>query len=249
LKIYALGDIHLSFSQPVDPLKLGDVHTYKPMDKFGAEWRDHHVKIYNNWLNIVKEEDVVLMPGDFSWAMRLSEARFDLDFLGLLPGTIVGVPGNHDYWWQSISQVREVLPPNVKLIQNDHYEVGEVAFCGSRGWVCPGAEYFDAHDLKIYRRELIRMENSLKSVSKSASPSGKDIIVLIHFMPTNERHEKNEFIELFQAYGVSTVVYGHFHGSASFRFKLPDYAWGIKFQLASADYLNFTPVLIKEVHQ
>jgi predicted phosphohydrolase len=242
LKIFAIGDLHLSFSHPVNPLNLNDVHTYKPMDKFGAEWRDHHIKIYNNWLNLVKEEDVVLMPGDFSWAMKLNEARFDLDFLGLLPGTIVGVPGNHDLWWQSISRVREILPPNVRLIQNDHHAVGGVVFCGSRGWLCPGAEYFANHDLKIFRRELIRMENSLKS----AGPAAKDIIVLIHFMPTNERHEKNEFIELFQAYGVSTVVYGHFHGSAA-RLKLPDYAWGIRFHLASADHLNFTPVLIKEV--
>jgi len=241
LKIYALGDTHLSFSQPVDPLRWNDVETYKPMDVFGLEWRDHHRKIYDNWIKTVNSEDIVLMPGDFSWAMKLSEARYDLAFLGLLPGTIIGVSGNHDLWWQSISRVRDMLPPNMKLIQNDHIKVGNTAICGSRGWLCPGTEYFSQHDLKIYRRELIRMENSLKS----AGAFEGEIIVMIHFMPTNDRHEKNEFIEMFQYYRVKTVVYGHLHGPATRR-RLPDEAWGIRFHLVSADFLNFKPALIME---
>lgn len=241
MKIYSIGDVHLSFSRPVDPLRWDDVATYKPMDIFGVEWREHYRKIYDNWLKVVREEDVVLMPGDFSWAMKLDEARHDLAFLALLPGTIVGVSGNHDLWWQSLSRVKEILPPKMKLIQNDHVKTGNVVMCGSRGWLCPGAEYFGEHDLKIYRRELIRMENSLKSVDGA----GEEIIVMIHFMPTNDRHEKNEFIEMFQHYRVKTVVYGHLHGKAT-RLRLPDYVWGIKFQLVSADFLNFAPVLIKE---
>jgi len=244
LKIYAIGDMHFSFSRPVNPLYWDDVETYKPMDIFGAEWREHHRKIYDNWAKMISNEDIVLMPGDFSWAMKLSEARNDLEFLGLLPGTIVGVPGNHDLWWQSLLRVREVLPPNIRLLQNGHTEVGNVSFCGSRGWICPGTEYFSDHDLKIYRRELIRMENSLKS----AAPTAKEIIVIMHFMPTNDRHEKNEFIEMFQHYQVNTLVYGHLHGAAA-RLRLPNHAWGIKFQLASADYLHFAPVLIKDMSE
>lgn len=241
MKIYAIGDLHFSFSRPVDPLRWDDVETYKPMDIFGSEWQEHHRKIYDNWVNIVNNVDIVLVPGDFSWAMKLNEARYDLEFLGLLPGQIVGVQGNHDLWWQSLSRVRKVLPPNMRLLQNDHIEAGNVMFCGARGWLCPGTEYFSEHDLKIYRRELIRMENSLKSVASTAG----EIIVLMHFMPTNDRHEKNEFIEMFQAYRVSTVVYGHLHGTAA-RLRLPSSAWGINFQLTSADYLHFAPVLIKD---
>ncbi|MDD4237472.1 MAG: metallophosphoesterase [Desulfotomaculaceae bacterium] len=240
MKIYSIGDVHLSFSRPVNPLRWNDVATYKPMDIFGVEWREHYRKIYDNWVKTVDEKDIVLIPGDFSWAMKLTEARYDLEFLGLLPGTIVGVAGNHDLWWQSLSCVREMLPQNMKLIQNDHVKAGNIKLCGSRGWQCPGAEYFNEHDLKIYRRELIRMENSLKSAG-----AGEEIIVMIHFMPTNDRHEKNEFIEMFQYYRVNTVVYGHLHGAAA-RLRLPNYAWGIKFQLASADFLNFAPILIKD---
>ena len=242
MKIFAIGDVHLSFSRRVDPQHWAGVETYKPMDRFGTEWREHYRKIYENWVNTVNEGDIVLVPGDISWAIKLSEARHDLDFLGLLPGTVVAVAGNHDYWWQSLSQVRAALPPNMRVIQNDHVALGGVAICGSRGWTCPGGDNFREEDLKIYRRELIRMENSLKTVN----PGIKEIIVITHFRPVNDRHEKNEFIELFQRYGVTTVVYGHLH-DASTSLCLPD-SWGINFYLASADFVNFTPIFIKEIN-
>jgi hypothetical protein len=195
-------------------------------------------------MNIVKTGDIVLMPGDISWALKLHEAKYDLEFLGMLPGTIICVAGNHDYWWQSLSKVREVLPHNMKVIQNDHVHVGGIAICGSRGWWCPGSQYYKNDDLKIYHRELIRMENSLQSVDPEKV---KDIIVLIHFMPTSECQEKNEFIEMFQKYGVSTVIYSHLHGEAV-RLRLPESAWGIKFHLVSSDYINFSPLFIRELN-
>lgn len=242
MKIFAIGDIHLSFKRPVDPGRWDDVVSSKPMDIFGEEWHEHYRKIYDNWLGVVKAGDLVLMPGDFSWAMKLDEARHDLAFLGLLPGTIIGVAGNHDYWWQSLSQVRAALPPNMRVLQNDHLVFGDIAICGSRGWNCPGEAQFKEEDLKIYRRELIRMENSLKGIKAGV----RTIIVLTHFMPVTERHEKNEMIDLFLRYGVHTVVYGHLH-AAAVRLRLPARAWGINFHLVSADYTNFTPVEIMEV--
>lgn len=240
MKIFAIGDVHLSFCRPVDPQHWDSALLNKPMDVFGEEWRGHYRKIYENWVKTVSAGDLVLMPGDISWALKLNEARYDLEFLGFLPGNIICVPGNHDYWWQSLSQVRAVLPDNVRVIQNDHVQIGNLAICGSRGWWCPGSDHFKEEDFKIYRRELIRMENSLKGIA----PYVKEIIVMIHFMPTNERHIKNEFIELFQRYDVKTVVYSHLHDGAA-RLRLPDRAWGIDFYLASADFINFTPALIK----
>ncbi|TEB11130.1 metallophosphoesterase [Pelotomaculum propionicicum] len=242
MKIYAIGDVHLSFSRPVDPQRWECVEQYKPMDVFGAEWHEHYRKIYENWTNTVSAGDLVLLPGDISWALKLDEARFDLDFLGRLPGRIICLAGNHDYWWQSLSKVRAVLPPNMKVIQNDHVRVGSLAICGSRGWWCPGSDYFKEDDLKIYRRELIRMENSLRGAAGSA----EEIIAMLHFMPTSERHEMNEFIELFKKYNVGNVVYSHLHGAAA-RLRLPGQAWGINFHLVSADYLKFTPALITEL--
>jgi predicted phosphohydrolase len=241
VKIYALGDLHLSFKKLPTPGFWEEADEYKPMGEINPAWTNHTRLIYENWVKIVQPEDLVLVPGDISWAMRLEEAKSDLSFLGLLPGKIVGVQGNHDYWWQSISRVRTVLPPNIFLIQNDHVWIKGLALCGTRGWTCPGASHFQKKDGKIYHREVIRLENSLKSIKLPA----KEIIVLMHYMPTNEKHEFNHFIEVLQKYAVTTVVYAHLHDQAN-RYRLPDKAWGINFYLASADYLGFKPYFIKE---
>ena len=92
----------------------------KPMDIFGAAWRDHPDKIRTAWQDVVTDDDVVLVPGDISWAMTLGEAEEDLAYLGSLPGRIIMIRGNHDYWWDGIGKVRRALPPNVSAIQNDH---------------------------------------------------------------------------------------------------------------------------------
>lgn len=239
MKIYALGDLHLSFLRTPVPGDRDTFQEYKPMGAVNPAWTDHAWRIYENWCRLVDPADVVLVPGDISWAMRLPEAIADLNFLGLLPGLKICVQGNHDYWWQSVSKLRAVLPPTVRVLQNDHVRLGELAICGTRGWLCPNGMHFQEHDLKIYRRELIRLENSLQSVK----PPAREIIVLMHYMPANEKHEYSGFIELFQKYGVTRVVYGHLHARA-YRYRLPDYIWGISFYLASADYLNFTPRLI-----
>lgn len=242
MKIYGISDLHLSFEQTPDPEHWEDVVEYKPMSEVDKGWLFHARRIYENWLDTVKNDDVVLVPGDISWAMRLEQAKSDLDYLGLLPGSIVGVQGNHDYWWQSISRVRAVLPSNVNLLQNDHVIINDIAICGTRGWLCPNASNFREDDMKIYSRELIRLGNSLSSVKSPV----KDIIVIMHYMPTNEKHEYSGFIEIFEKYNVKTVVYGHIHAKAC-RYRLPDEAWGIRFHLTSADFLQFTPHLIMDI--
>lgn len=240
MKIYGISDAHLSFQSPVDTRHWERATVAKPMDIFHKAWREHYRQIYENWLLLVQPEDLVLMPGDISWAMKLAEARFDLEFLGLLPGVIAGVAGNHDYWWQSLSRVRLALPANMRVIQNDSLLFGGIAVCGSRGWNCPGGAWFKEEDQKIYHRELIRMENSLKKAE-----GARRILVMTHFMPTNEHHDKNELIELFIRYGVSCVIYGHLHAAAA-GYRLPDRLWGIDFHLVSADYVRFTPRLIMD---
>lgn len=241
MNIFAIGDLHLSFKHEVNVLNWENYEEYKPMEDIEPSWHLHAKRIYENWTRNVTDQDVVLVPGDISWAMRLEEAQPDLGYMGLLPGRIICVQGNHDYWWQSISRIRSAVPPNMFMIQNDHVEIKNgVNICGTRGWLCPGGSFFKEEDEKIYRRELIRMENSLQSVG-----SGRKI-AMMHYMPTNEKHDYSGFVELFQKYEVDTVIYGHLHARAC-RYRLPDRAWGVNFYLASADYLNFGPALILTV--
>ncbi|MGI6684032.1 MAG: metallophosphoesterase [Bacillota bacterium] len=241
MRIFALGDLHLSLCSPVIPGEWQNVRQFKPMDVFGEQWRDHVAKIYQGWMDNIKNDDVVLIPGDISWAMTIEEAGPDLDFLGLLPGNLIMIQGNHDYWWQGISRVRQVLPKNVQAIQNDGILIRDTYFAGTRGWVCPGSNGFSQHDEKIYLRELKRLELSLKTIDRKA----KRTVVIMHFMPTNDSHEYNDFIKLLEEYHVEYCIYGHLHQGA-FEQRLPQEKWGIKFFLASADYLNFQPVLILE---
>ncbi len=239
MRIFAISDLHLSFSDRVDPANWEDVKEYKPMSEVDRKWIDHARRIYENWINTVTDNDVVLVAGDISWAMKLEEAYPDLEFLGMLPGRIVAVQGNHDYWWQSISQVRKMAPDNMYFIQNDHVRLNGVALCGTRGWLCPNGAYFQESDEKIYRRELMRLENSLQSMIKE-DIDFEDVIVMMHYMPTNEKHNYSGFIEILERYGVKKVIYGHLHARAC-GYRLPDWAWGINFILTSADYVGFEP--------
>ncbi len=239
MSIFAIADLHLSFSGLLNVVNWEENLEYKPMEDLDQTWHNHARRIYENWHRVVQERDIVLVSGDISWAMRLDDARPDLNYLGLLPGRLVCVQGNHDYWWQSISRAREAVPSNVQLIQNDHVKLDGVNICGTRGWLCPNSTYFKQEDEKIYRRELIRLENSLQSAQTGPR------LVMMHYMPTNEKHDYSGFIELFKKYEVETVVYGHIHSNAC-RYRLPNRAWGINFHLTSADYLNFTPRLIIE---
>lgn len=242
MRIFAISDLHLSFSEPVDVDNWGAVQQYKPMSEVNRNWVDHAQRIYRSWTDIVTADDLVLVAGDISWAMKLDEAHPDLNFLGMLPGRIIAIRGNHDYWWQSISKVRSMAPPNMEFVQNDHTRLDRVAICGTRGWLCPNGAYFKEEDEKIYQRELMRLENSLQSIEKSRDIID-DVIVMMHYMPTNEKHDYSGFIEIFEKYGVRRVIYGHLHARAC-GYRLPDYAWGINFILTSADYLGFKPLLI-----
>ena len=231
MALWALADLHLSHS------------VFKPMDIFGPAWDNHVGKIAANWKRVVKSEDLVLIPGDISWALKLREAVPDLHWLAQLPGRKLLLRGNHDYWWSSISRVRQALPPDVYALQNDHFSWGEWAICGSRGWLCPGHEGFNAlKDEKIYQREIQRLTLSLDSAQRAGYGQ---IIVALHYPPTNGRHEESGFTTLFTKYPVKTCVYGHLHGPAHAAALEGEWR-GIMYHLVSADAVDFTPVLIQK---
>lgn len=229
MKIFAIGDLHLSG------------HTPKPMSVFGDHWKDHWDRIRSDWREKVGKEDIVLIPGDISWAMTLDQAIVDLDEIGELPGRKVMSKGNHDYWWSSISKVRATVDPSIFPIQNNSIKHGEVWFCGTRGWPAPGSREYSDHDKKIFNRELTRLELSLKSVEDD-----DPIVVLLHYPPFNDRGEITEVIEIMKFYRVEHVVFGHLHGE-SLRNVTEGCIEGINFHLVSCDYLDFKLKEICEV--
>lgn len=228
LALFAIGDLHLSFGSE------------KPMDIFGEHWVNHPKRVEEAWLEHIKDEDTILIPGDLSWGLRLDEAIPDLDWISQLPGKKIIIKGNHDYWWQTISKLNG-LYPNIFFLQNTFFEYQDYAICGSRGWLCPNPTNFTEHDQKIYLREINRLKASLDQAIKNGN---NKIIAMMHYPPTNEKYEASGFTELFEAYSVSVVVYGHLHGKSYYHTGLQGIRNGVEYRLVSCDYLEFKPLKI-----
>ena len=224
MKVFAISDLHLSINNP------------KPMDIFGPVWDNYLEDIEKDWNEKVSDDDVVLIPGDISWAMKLNEAKLDLDYIGKLKGNKVIIKGNHDYWWSAISSVRESLLEKTFALQNDAIKFENVIICGTRGWLVPDNGYKSEQDEKIYKRELIRMELSLKSMMTLRQDEDK-VIVMTHFPPYNYRREDSEMTDLFEKYKVDAVVFGHLH-TYDKRGNLTYNKNGIDYYLTSCDLVE-----------
>ncbi len=226
MKVFAISDLHLSGLAS------------KPMDVFGAEWEGHFEKIKADWLGKVGDGDVVLLCGDTSWGMKPEEGYFDLRSLAPLPGKKVFVRGNHDYWWGSISRVREAAPgDSFYFLQNDCVRFGNLLLAGSRGWTCPGSADFTEHDEKLYLREAERFRLAFREV-KARREEGDRLFVLMHYPPMNLKKEPTLFTELFEENGVEKVVFGHLHGAVYYPVKCE--RAGIEYFLTSCDKIKFS---------
>ena len=223
MQIYAIADLHLSLTSE------------KPMDVFGEAWRGHAEKLERNWRERVQADDLVLIPGDISWAMQLQAALPDLSFIGDLPGKKILLKGNHDYWWSAIGRVRATLPAGMRALQNDSIVEAGIGICGSRGWLCPGSSNFSQDDEKIYLRELDRLSLSLQSL-----PQVETKIAMLHFPPFSDKDRASGFTERLEAAGVKIAVYGHLHGEAN-RYAFEGEKNGVYYHCVAADKLDFTP--------
>ena len=184
MALWAISDLHLSFG-------VKD----KPMNIFGESWTNYEEKIKTNWTNLIKENDTIILAGDFSWGMYLEEAQADLDLISKLPGIKIFIRGNHDYWWNSITAVRNILKDNNYALQNDAIRLDDkVVICGTRGWTVPEKEnqHKTPDDEKIYKRELIRLELALQDLDKKRK-EGDISIVMLHFPPFNAKNATKRF--------------------------------------------------------
>lgn len=213
------------------------------MDVFGDNWKAHENQIRDNWVSLVSEDDWVLIPGDISWASKFEEALVDLEWVDALPGHKIMIKGNHDYWWQSLSKMAGKFR-TIDFLHNNFHAVGDLAICGTRGWVCPNDSDFDAHDEKIYKREGIRLRLSLDQARKAGYSR---FIMMLHYPPTNEKLEPSLFTDIAGEYGVEQVVYGHLHAYGAHDYKLKGERDGVMYHLTSADYIRFSPVELTRI--
>lgn len=248
MSVWAIADLHLSFG-------IKD----KKMDVFGEEWVGWTEKIARSWHSLISSEDLILLPGDFSWATRLEDVKPDLKWLDQLPGTKVLLRGNHDYWWSSVSKVKKILPPSVHIIQNNAFQWKNISIAGARLWDTPEYQFINnaiteknvrekiqkvyEEDQtaieKIFSRELGRLEVSLKQLH----PDAEHRLAMTHYPPIAANLKKSRASELLEKYRVSLCVFGHLHGFSpgSLPFGKKN---GVRYLLTSCDYIQFTPLRI-----
>ena len=264
MKVFAIGDLHLSGNHPT-----------KPMDIFGPYWDNHWARIKEHWANNVTDDDIVFLVGDMSWALRLDEAACDLQEIASMPGKKYMIRGNHDYWWSSSNKMRNLMGDAITFLQGHgtaeliQTEEGPriIAFGGTRAYLCPGDTHFSPEtDQSIYERELMRTESALQEMdravetlleqltaetnmettgSETSEPLTIDIhtipvtkLLLLHYPPFNESNAPSGFTDLMEQYKVDTCIFGHLHDQISFK-RIPKEFGTTKLELVSADYLDF----------
>ena len=229
MSIFTIGDLHLSFKEN------------KPMDIFGENWKNHEEQIKNNWIQNVKQEDLVILPGDFSWATYLKDTYLDFEYLNNLPGKKLLLKGNHDYWWTTLTSMRKFLEENnfsnIDFIYNNSYKYEDYIISGTRGW---GAIENEA-DKKMINREEQRLELSIQDgINKYGDD--KEIIVFMHYPPITNiqimNNEMNGFVKIMKKYNIKKCYYAHLH-SIAIKDAVAGEHFGIEFKLVSADGIGF----------
>lgn len=208
------------------------------MNVFGSGWENHFEKIKADWKDKVGDGDLVLLCGDTSWGTLLEEGLVDLKALAPLKGRKIFIRGNHDYWWNGITKLRDSAPDESFIfLQNDCVKIDDFVICGSRGWTCPGSADYTPHDEKLYKREAERFKLCFKEVEK-VREEGDRLLVMTHYPPFSGKSPDTEFTKLFEEYGAEKVIFGHIHGDTYF--PLRTVKSGIEYILTSCDKVNFT---------
>lgn len=233
MRIFAISDLHLSNAENIN----------KPMDMFGDGWENHAERLRSAWTDMIRDDDIVLLPGDISWGLKLEEAIADFEWLHSLPGTKIISKGNHDLWWGRINHLN-TLYDDIVFLQNDCYkpEGTDIVIAASRGWPYPGSDEYTEHDEKIYSREIQRLKLGLDAAVRKAP--GDRIIVCLHYPPSGPDGRETGFTELLEEYGVWKCIYGHLHGYPAFLKGIKGEVRGVQYQLVSLDYLGTRPKLI-----
>lgn len=225
MAIFTIADLHLSFN------------TNKPMNIFGTNWENYEEKIKKDWQEKVTEKDLVVLPGDFSWAMYLDETEKDFEFINNLPGKKILLKGNHDYWWSTVTSMRKYIDSkeykNIDFLYNNSYEFENKIIAGTKGWNISE----DQEDKRLTKREVARLELSIKDgISKYGED--KEIIVFMHYPPLTKNYMKTEYTELMTKYNIKRCYYGHLHAN-SIQDAIEGNVEGIEYKLVSSDGLDF----------
>ncbi len=241
MSIWVISDLHLAFGAPE-----------KTMEVFGKQWEGYPEKIKRHWERLVMPDDLILIPGDISWAKHLEDALIDLRWIDALPGKKLLLKGNHDYWWASKKKLEEKLPPSISCLQQDAFTWNDIALGGARLWdtveytfqLIPSQKSLPKlteeernQQEKIYDRELGRLERSLSQLN----PSARYRIAMTHYPPLGPDLKPSRAATLLETYKIDICVFGHLHNIPTHS-SLFGEKNGVRYLLTAADYIDFKPI-------
>lgn len=239
--VWALSDLHLSTSGS------------KPMDVFGDHWGDHAGRMAANWDATVADDDIVVTPGDFSWANKPAEAAGDFAWLAERPGHKVLVKGNHDHWWPGTQKkLLEMLPERTHALKKTAVIIGNVGFFGARGGdFAPLTRYGDTRtqaDIEAWlEREEHELTLSIAALDALEKARGSAVAVRIccfHYPPIPPGRQQSRFSRRIREAGATWCLYGHLHGKDLGPAKVEGQLDGVEYLCTSCDQVDFTPRLI-----
>lgn len=228
MALYAIGDLHLSLT------------ANKSMEVFGSAWEGYVSRIEAS-LSQLKDDDVLILAGDTSWGIDLNEAEADFRFLDRFPCKKYLIKGNHDYWWSTVSKMKNFFTEKglttLDFLHNNCVFYADHALCGTRGWFLE--EEQKPHNAKVLSREVGRLETSLRAAE------GRPIWCFLHYPPLYQGYQCPEILTVLEKYPVELCCYGHLHGPTIKR-RMEGRRGETEFSLISADYLGFVPKKICE---
>ncbi len=231
MKVWGISDLHLSFAHP------------DRRERYAARWRDHAIKIEQNWIAVVQPGDLVLLPGDLSMARNHRDLQPDLEWLARLPGTKVMSRGNHDQWWNELNSVRRLLRRSQLAVDRSAVETHEVVVCGTLGAVVASGE--DApEDALALNRELEYFDQALEDAARLLGAKCKPLYVLCHFPPFDSYGRPAPWVDRFERAGVSVCLYGHIHIQSQWPLAVQGLVRGVRYYCVAADAIGFRPLRI-----
>ena len=226
---------------------LSDPHLGRDMSRYGEVWVEHPEKIRQRWRETVSNRDLVLIPGDFSWATTGAAVEKHLDLVAALPGRTVISPGNHDRWW---NHARKFRYANIAFLNHAHLSLGEHwTLAAAVGWECPESPWWKESMREELDQACLDLESTLAEAARERP--GRKILLMMHFPPRwDAAVGPTAFERIIARHPVELVVYGHIHGE-DLAFAHDDLfrveGRSIRYLNASVDRTDMTPIIALEI--
>jgi uncharacterized protein len=231
MNVWAISDLHLSFARP------------DRRERYAARWRDHAVKIEQNWRDVVRPGDLVLIPGDISMARNHRDLQLDLAWLDRLPGTKVLAQGNHDVWWNGVEAVRPMLRSSLLAVGGDAVVTHGLVVCGTAGTPVPTDP--PAPDCQAaVDREMESLYRALEKAVELRGETDERLYVLWHYPPFDAYGRPGPWVERFERAKVTACVYGHMHIEGQWIRAVQGVIRGVRYHCVAADAIGFRPLRI-----